>query len=83
LPTILKYIILKNKNTPILFPREPFSHFEIAKNLGGVKSAGFCIIHFTEGKLKIKCFGDSSTLKIKSNPKEDIEIIKNFIINKY
>ena len=80
---ILKYIILENQNTPILFPREPFSHFEIAKNLGDVKSAGFCIIHFTERKLKIKCFGDSSTLSIKSNPEEDREIIKKIITNKY
>ena len=80
---ILKYIILKNKNTPILFPREPFSHYEVAYSLGDVISAGFCVIRIKEEKLQIKCFGESLTLAIKSNPNEDKEIIKNFIINKY
>lgn len=80
---ILKYIILKNKNTPILFPREPFSHYEVAYSLGDVISAGFCIIRIKEEKLLIKCFGESSTLTIKSSPEEDREIIKKFITNKY
>ena len=47
---ILKYIILKNKNTPILFPREPFSHYEVAYSLGDVISAGFCLIRIKEEK---------------------------------
>ena len=51
---ILKYIILKNKNTPILFPREPFSHYEVAYSLGDVISAGFCVIRIKEEKLQIK-----------------------------
>ena len=38
---------------------------------------------FKEEKLQIKCFGESLTLAIKSNPNEDKEIIKNFIANKY
>ena len=59
---ILKYIILKNKNTPILFPREPFSHYEVAYSLGDVISAGFCVIRIKEEKLQIKCFGESLTL---------------------
>lgn len=80
---IIKYIILKEKNIPIIFPREPFSHFEIAKNLGEVKSAGFCTICIKEQKLQIICFGESETLKVKSNPNDDNEIIKNFINNKY
>jgi hypothetical protein len=80
---ILKYIILENQNTPILFPRGPFSHYEISKNLGEVKSAGFCNICFGDGKLQINCFGESSTLAIKSNPEEDKAIIKKFITNKY
>jgi len=80
---ILKYIILKNKNTPILFPREPFSHYEVAYSFGDVISAGFCVIRIKEEKLQIKCFGESSTLTIKSSPEEDREIIKKFITNKY
>ena len=75
---ILKYIILKNKNTPILFPREPFSHYEVAYSLGDVISAGFCVIRIKEEKLQIKCFGESLTLAIKSNPGKNGQIDHHF-----
>jgi len=38
--------------------------------------SGFCTISFKKNKLKIKCFGESSTLKIKSNPEEDEKLIR-------
>lgn len=48
---ILKYIILKNKNTPILFPREPFSHYEVAYSLGEITSIN---IQMKQGDSKIQ-----------------------------
>ncbi len=76
---VLKYIILKKENTPLIFPRKPFSHYEIAQNKGEVLSAGFCIFSIKENEITVTCFGSSSTLDIDSNPSEDKIIIEAFI----
>ena len=72
---IIKYIIIAENNSPILFEKQVL-HSEVAKPFGAIKSAGFCTISFKKNKLKIKCFGESSSLKIKSNPEEDEDQIR-------
>lgn len=72
---ILKYIIIEESNSPILFKKQVL-HSEVAKPFRAIKSAGFCTISFKNYKLKINCFGESSSLKIKSNPEEDEEQIR-------
>lgn len=76
---ICKYIILKEKNTLILFPKSTMTHEQIAKNLGEVISAGFCFINATNKNIKVTCFGNSSSLKIKSNPSFDKKVIEELL----
>lgn len=70
-----KYIILKDGNIPIVFPREPLTHCEMSQNKGEVKSAGFCRFNIKNNQMNVVCFGSSSTLGICSNPLEDSKII--------
>lgn len=77
-----KYVILKEGNIPIIFPRLPFSHYDIAFNKGEVKSAGFFRIRIANNTIKVSCFGSPTTLQIKSNPDEDNQIIQDFIVSK-
>lgn len=77
-----KYIILKKGNVPILFPREPLTHLQVAVDKENVKSAGYYLLYVTDGKICVSCFGSSSTLEINSNPTEDKKIIEDFILNK-
>jgi hypothetical protein len=79
---ICKYIILKEKNTIILFPNNAISHEQIAKNLGEVISAGFCFINVNNRNIKVKCFGNSSSLQIKSNPSYDKKVIEELLYRK-
>ena len=72
---IIKYIIIEENNSPILFEKQ-LIHSEIARPFGTIKSAGFCKLSIKKNKLKIKCFGESSSLKIKSDPEEDEEQIR-------
>lgn len=72
---VVKYIIIDENKSPILFGKLVI-HSDVAKPFDTIKSAGFCKISFQNNKLKIKCFGESSTLNIKSNPEEDEKLIK-------
>lgn len=78
---ILKYIIVKHKQTPILFPTNSVSHKTIATNLGALISAGFCFLSIKNGKIEVNCYGNSSSLNIESNPQQDKIIIENFMNN--
>ena len=77
----LKYIILKS-GSPILFG-DASKHSEVARK-ENVQSAGFCFIQFKEDKdaYDITCFGESTSLGIKSNPEEDAKAI-SFLFNCY
>lgn len=75
---ICKYLILKKDNTPILFPKVPFSHLEVSGNLGNIVSAGFCFIKIEGNKVIFTCYGNSSTLGIESDPVKDKLILENF-----
>ena len=76
---IMKYVI-NNQNEPILFSRN-LVHNQITEN---VISAGFTKITFDENtkSYNVVCFGESSTLKLKSNSLNDKEIIEAFINEK-
>ena len=75
---MIKYVIDPN-NVPLLFSKEK-EHIDVQKN---VKSAGFLFIRFDHKskKFKVNCFGESSSLQIKSNPKEDNQVIEEFLNN--
>jgi hypothetical protein len=72
---LLKYIIIEKENIPVLFPLN-ILHSQIAINDRELKSAGFCVITLKDNSLDLKCFGESTSLNIKSNPEEDYEILK-------
>jgi hypothetical protein len=78
---ICKYIILKDKSIPILFSRSAITHKQIAENLGEVISAGFCYIVIINNSIKVNCFGNSTTLKIESNPNYDKKVIEQLLNN--
>ncbi len=79
-----KYIVVNNGGPSrdcecsILFSNI-IGHAEMVHNLfpqSCVVGAGFCqIIPHKSGKLSIACFGESTTLKIKSRGEEDSKIV--------
>lgn len=73
---MIKYVIDEN-NIPLLFSREK-EHIDVQKK---VRSAGFLFITFDNQRFKFKvvCFGESTSLKIKSNPVNDNLIIEEFL----
>ena len=73
--TILKYII-NVSNVPVLFGRD-ILHNSLGQE---IKSAGFLMISYDSinARVVVKCFGESTSLNIKSNPIEDNKLIENF-----
>lgn len=78
---LFKYIILEENNFPVFFPKDPYTHAEIAEKFGKVKNAGFCFFKPEGNFIKVICYGDSSTLNIKSNPEEDALFLEKLINN--
>jgi hypothetical protein len=76
---ILKYII-NEKKIPILFSTE-ITHCDVVSN---AISAGFLIVNFDTNynKFLVKCYGESSSLKIKKS-NEDETLIENFLNNQF
>lgn len=76
---ILKYII-NEKKIPILFSTD-ITHNEVMQN--GL-SAGFLIINYDlqVNKFIVKCFGESTSLKIK-NCHDDQYIIENYLNHQF
>ncbi|WP_337966334.1 hypothetical protein [uncultured Flavobacterium sp.] len=79
---LLKYIIIEKNDIPIIFPLEIF-HSDVSVNVGTVKSAGFCILNLKCNEIYVKCFGESTSLKIKSNADFDEKAIKRSFFPKY
>jgi hypothetical protein len=75
---ILKYVIGGNQ-IPIIFSKE-ITHSEVLQD---VISAGFLFVKFdtAEKKFIVKCFGESSSLKLKP-ANEDKNIIENYLNTK-
>ena len=76
---ILKYII-NEKKIPILFSTE-ITHCDV---LSKAISAGFLIVKFDPNynKFLVKCYGESSSLKIKTS-NEDESLIENYLNNQF
>jgi hypothetical protein len=66
----LKYIV--TRYGPIIFP-EAVTHYDAAKGLDPVHSAGFLYILWDEDNKRFDCqpFGESASLEIKSHPESD------------
>lgn len=75
---ILKYIINK-KNDPVIFSRD-IQHNTLNQE---ANSAGFIIIKYDSlaNRFVAKCFGESDTLMLKSNPEIDEKLIETFLNN--
>lgn len=76
--TVFKYIINDN-NLPVFFGTDILHN-----SLGQVaRSAGFLVISYdlVSCRFVAKCFGESTTLKIESNPIVDKAIIESFLNN--
>lgn len=73
---ILKYIITKD-HEPILFSKN-ILHNDICKN---AIRAGFLIIFINKNQFKcrVSCFGESTTLQLKSDKTKDRLIIETFL----
>nr|WP_315184699.1 hypothetical protein [uncultured Flavobacterium sp.] len=76
---ILKYII-NEKKIPILFSTE-ITHCDV---LSKAISAGFLTVKFDTNynKFLVKCYGESSSLNIKTS-NEDESLIENYLNNQF
>ena len=72
-----KYIIIGRDEMPIVFP-EVLKHSDVARMMGGeqnVTGAGFC--HIIDDKYV--CYGESTSLNVKSRGQQDSRIL-NFLL---
>lgn len=76
----MKYIMIDDGiKTPILFPPS-LTHSDMAHRVGGeVLSAGFVQVGIRDGEVAVDAYGDSDSLKVKSD-KEDSAIIRRFVL---
>lgn len=68
-----KYVIVNDM--PILFPLE-MMHSDVARQ---AQSAGFFVLHATAYDVDVYCWGESTSLNLRSNQAHDAHIIKDFI----
>ena len=74
---MLKYVI-DTANIPVLFSLDIF-HNTVRDE---VISAGYLLLRYndvTNSWFVVSCFGESTTLKIKSNPIQDKLLIENYL----
>lgn len=78
-----KYIIVSKDGsdfpTAVIIPF-PMSHKEMVAIIGGkVISAGFFGFYIKENSIHLECYGDSVSLGVKANPKQDeYYLMRNF-----
>ena len=74
---IVKYIV-SEQNVPIFFSCD-LLHADVFQNQP--RSAGFLVVRYDKNKNMFfaKCFGESSSLSVKSKFKEDEKIIEKFL----
>jgi hypothetical protein len=74
---IIKYIITE-QGIPVLFSCE-MKHADVLQN--GFVSAGFLVMRYDSVKslFLVRCFGESSSLKVKSELEADQKIIEEFL----
>jgi hypothetical protein len=68
-----KYVIVNGM--PILFPLE-LTHSDVVLQ---AQSAGFFVLHVTAYDVDVYCWGESTSLNLRSNQAHDAHIIKDFI----
>ena len=64
---------------PAVFPAT-VEHFEMVPRGCRVLSAGFCNMFEYNGKMDVKCFGESTSLRVVANPDRDRGVIRRFIL---
>lgn len=74
----MKYIIPEDYKAPILF-HSLYTHADIAQQHGKCISAGFVQITAKDNKVVVSCYGESVSLKLKSNPEVDNKLITKMI----
>lgn len=70
--TIFKYIIVNSG--AIVFP-ETVTHAQVAQGFDVVYAAGFATLDLI--KLTVVCWGESASLRIKSQPETDCEFVSD------
>jgi hypothetical protein len=68
-----KYVIVNGM--PVMFPLE-IVHSDIVQH---AQSAGFFVIRITSYEVDVYCWGESTSLGLRSNQAQDARIIKEFI----
>jgi hypothetical protein len=71
-----KYVILDQTVTVGIVFSDYINHSEMAQVIGGkVIGAGFCFIEDN----RYVCYGESTSLKVKSRPEEDAQILNKYL----
>ncbi|MEO8404681.1 MAG: hypothetical protein ABI480_08805 [Chitinophagaceae bacterium] len=70
-----KYVIVDN--SPILFPIK-IIHREVTTT---AQSAGYFMLRISPASIEVICWGESTTLNLRSNQSIDAQIIEEFISN--
>lgn len=68
-----KYVIVNGM--PIMFPLE-LMHSDVVSQ---AQSAGFFVLRVTAYEVDVYCWGESTSLNLRSNQGQDAHIIKDFI----
>ena len=74
--SIMKYVI--TLAGPIIFSPD-ILHADTVQSKEGIISAGFFFIKQAQGKGNIICYGESTSLNIKSRGMQDASIIGNYL----
>ena len=73
-----KYVVI-NRDDMIIFP-PTMSHNQFL-NMGNITSAGLIRVYGGKGTASgVRCFGESVTLRIKSNPEHDAHIARGLFV---
>jgi len=72
---VLKYIVITEDNPVVFDPIIPHNSFT---NVGHITSAGFCRVFYDRETKRIKyhCYGESTSLKIKSQESDSALLTK-------
>jgi len=76
-----KYVMIESACGlfPVIFPAA-MVHSDVANGLGGKPvSAGYFRTRIEDGKIKVSCYGDSQSLKLK--PVKDDELYLEILLN--
>jgi len=80
----IKYVIIEKNGIeqPLIFG-ECLNHADAVFGKDGIISAGFVQIYSEDNQVKVCCFGESVSLKLKSRKEVDDAIIISHLFNPY